>query len=412
LSPEQPTVKRALRLVDREPGAPVAVRRVLALVTLAVGVGQGFGRFVFPALLPAMKHELLGSYSAAGFLGTANVAAYLVGALAVMVISLRRPAHHILIGGLGVSTLGMVLLATAPGFAQLVAGMACTGLGGAAVFITAPGIVGSVVGRNRRGVAIGLLNAGIGAALVFGTQLARFASRWWGPSSWREVWAIMAAITAATLAATAAWLRPAPLGPMARPRLSALRRVAGWKPYLGGYFAFGFGYVLVTTYTVSALRDRGGFSVAHASNVYVLIGLGVASGGLVLGRLSDRIGRPLTLVLGYSLCALCPVGLLTYQEPYVAVSAFGFGLLFSGSVAVVAAYAADSTSPIDTAAAFALVTVAFSAAQAFGPQVGGLLIDHAGGAFTATFAVSGAALACAALLSIGIVAAQGRRPVS
>ncbi len=131
--------------VAAEPLAAGAVRAILVLVTVAVSVAQGFGRFVFPALLPAMKRDLLGSYRAAGFLGTANVAAYLVGALLVMVVSLRRPAHHILIGGLALSTLAMVLLATAQELAQLVAGMALAGLGGAAVFIPAPGIVGSVV---------------------------------------------------------------------------------------------------------------------------------------------------------------------------------------------------------------------------------------------------------------------------
>lgn len=398
--------------VAAEPLAAGAVRRILVLVTVAVSVAQGFGRFVFPALLPAMKRDLLGSYRAAGFLGTANVAAYLVGALLVMVISLRRPAHHILIGGLAVSTLAMVLLATAQGFPQLVAGMALAGLGGAAVFIPAPGIVGSVVGRHRRGVAVGLLNVGLGAAVVLGTQLTRFAPSWWGPSSWRGVWGILAATTLAALVANALWLRPSLGSGVTQPRLSALRLIRGWRPYVAGYFAFGFGYVLVTTYTVSALRDQGRFSVAHAANVYVLLGLGIAAGGVTLGKVSDRIGRPLTLAVGYGLSAVCPLVLLTYREPFVAVAAFSFGLLFSGSVATVAVYAADSTSPADTAAAFALVTVAFSVAQAFGPQVGGVLIDHSGGAFTTTFVTAAVVLAASALFSVQLWRAPHPAPPS
>ncbi len=389
------------------PGA----RQVLPLITLALATAQGFGRFVFPALLPAMKRDLLGSYSAAGFLGTANVAAYLAGALLVMVVSRRRPPHHIVIGGLVASTAAMVLLATAQGFAQLAAGMALAGVGGAAVFIPAPGIVGSVVGRERRGVAVGLLNAGLGVAVVIGTQLSRFSPGWWGPSSWRGVWAILAAITAVALVANAAWLRPAGLGALAQPRLSALRSIRGWKPYLLGYFAFGFGYVLVTTYTVSALRDGGGFGVAHAANVYVLLALGIGAGGLTMGRVSDRIGRPLTLIIGYALCALCPLLLLTYREPVVAVAAFSFGLLFSGCVSTIAVYAADCTEPTDTAAAFALVTVVFSVAQAFGPQVGGLLIDRSGGSFTATFASAAVVLAFSAVTAVPLWrATKGDQP--
>ena len=214
------------------------------------------------------------------------------------------------------------------------------------------------------------------------------------------------------MVANALWLRPSLGSGVAQPRLSALRLIRGWRPYVAGYFAFGFGYVLVTTYTVSALRDEGRFSVAHAANVYVLLGLGIAAGGVTLGKVSDRIGRPLTFALGYSLCAVCPMVLLTYREPFVAVAAFSFGLLFSGSVATVAVYAADSTSPADTAAAFALVTVAFSVAQAFGPQVGGVLIDHSGGAFTTTFVTAAVVLAASALFSVQLWRAPHPAPLS
>jgi len=376
------------------------VRLVVTLVAVAVAVAQGFGRFVFPALLPAMKRDLLGSYSAAGFLGTANVAAYLVGALVVMVASLRRPPHHIVIAGLAASTSAMVLLATAQGFVQLVAGMALAGLGGAAVFIPAPGIVGAAVGRHRRGVAVGVLNAGLGGTVVLGTQLSRFAPSWWGPSSWRGVWAIMAAVTFTAFVANARWLRPRASGAVSRPKLSALRSVRGWKSYLAGYFAFGFGYILLPTYMVAALRDEGGFGVSHAANVYVLLGLGIGAGGVTLGKLSDRVGRPLTLLLGYGSCAVCPLVMLTYRQPFVAIAAFSYGLLFSGCVATVAVHAADSTDPADTAAAFALATVAFSVAQAFGPQVGGVLIDRSDGGFTTTFVTASVVLAGCALSAL------------
>jgi predicted MFS family arabinose efflux permease len=374
--------------------------RLLLVVTLAAGVGQGFGRFVFPALLPAMKRDLLGSYSAAGFLGTANVGAYLLGALAVMVASLRRPAHHIMLAGLALSAAAMFVLATASGFAALAAGMALAGIGGAAIFIPAPGIVGAAVGRRSRGVAIGVINGGIGAAMVGGTQLARFAAGWWGPSSWRAVWAILGGLAVLTLLAALRWLRPPDVGPLAAPRLSALRRIPGWPAYVGSYFALGFGYVVVATYIVSALRDRGGYSVGHAANVYVLIGIGFVVGGVALGRLSDRIGRPLTLAVGFTLCAVCPLVLLSYDEPWVALASFVFGLNFSGCVAVIAVYAADTTSPADTGAAFALVTVAYSVAQAFGPQVGGAVIDHSGGSFGPAFVISSVALAVAGLLAV------------
>jgi predicted MFS family arabinose efflux permease len=178
-------------------------------------------------------------------------------------------------------------------------------------------------------------------------------------------------------------------------------------PYTAAYFAFGFGYIVTITYTVASLRDGAGFSPAHAANVYALLGVGTIGGGLLLGRLSDRVGRRNAMVVGYGLSALCPLLLLSGREPWVAVASLGFGVVFSGSVAVVAAFLADRARPGEFGPAFALATVAFGAAQALGPQVGGALIDHTDG-FTATLGVSALALAAAALIALAIP----RRPSS
>jgi predicted MFS family arabinose efflux permease len=77
-------------------------------------------------------------------------------------------------------------------------------------------------------------------------------------------------------------------------------------------------------------------------------------------------------------------------------------VLFSGSVAMVAVHLTDVVDPADFGPAFAAVTIAFSLAQAAGPQVGGTLRDHTGD-FTATFLVSAASLGSATLLVASLV---------
>lgn len=372
----------------------------VALVAVAAAVGQGFGRFVFPAQLPAMKADLLGSYGGAGFLGTVNVAAYLVGAVGVMLLLLRARPTSVLKGGLALSTAALLTLATARGLPQLAIGMVLAGFGGAAIWVPAPGIAGAAF-PHRRGVAIGVLNAGIGVGLVLGSQLARAAPSWWGPHGWRGVWALLGAGAAVALVATVALLRTPPGPPATRPRLSALTSTPGWRPFTAAYFLFGFGYIVTMTYVVAALRDGAGFSAAHAANVFALLGVGTVVGGLVLGRLSDRVGRRAALVLGYGVCAACPLLLATGQEPFAAIAGFGFGVGFNGSVSVVAAHLADVARPGEVGAAFGAATVAFGLAQAGGPQVGGWLVDRTGG-FEATLAVSSAALALAAVVALGM----------
>ncbi len=68
--------------------------------------------------------------------------------------------------------------------------------------------------------------------------------------------------------------------------------------------------------------------------------------------------------------------------------------------------------PQGTVAAEPLVTVAFSVAQAFGPQVGGVLIDHSGGAFTTTFVTVAVVLAASALFSVQLWRAPHPAPPS
>lgn len=381
------------------PGA----RRIVTLAAVASGIGNGFGRFVFPALLPAMRRDLLGSWSGAGFVGTANVGAYLLGALAVMRLGGRLRPRQLIVAGLVLSAGGMFVLAAATGIATLALGMLGTGIGGAWIYVSSPGIARSVVAPARRGLAIGAINAGIGACLVIGTQLGRFTPLWWGPGAWRWVWVIQGAIGVMTLAAVLRWL-PADAGAgvgAATPALRSLRRVPAWPALLAGYGLFGFGYIVVVTYLVSSMRTDGGFSATHTANTYVLFGLGTTAGGIVLGRLSDRTGRRTALVLAYAACASCPLLVLTYREPFVSVAAALFGLMFSGAVALVATYTADHAGPAEYAGAFATLTVAFALAQAAGPQVGGYLVDHSGH-FAATFGLGSVVLATACLLSLGL----------
>jgi hypothetical protein len=77
----------------------VRPRALVLLVALASAVAQSFGRFSYALLLPAIDRDLLGSYAVAGLVGTANVAAYLLGTLAVSALSRWiRPAAAIQAG--------------------------------------------------------------------------------------------------------------------------------------------------------------------------------------------------------------------------------------------------------------------------------------------------------------------------
>lgn len=377
----------------------------MVLVALSAAVAQAFGRFSYAVLLPAINNDLLGSYAVAGLVGTANVAAYLLGTLAVSAMS-RRTAPALLIrAGLAVTCAGLFVLWQADGAVALAVGLALTGVGGALIWVPAPGLAASVVRPSRRGAAIGVSGSGIGGGIVFASALAAFLHSRGGDESWRTVYLVEAVLALVVLVLCLVFLRPPPHRlDGVEVRSGALRRVPGWVGVVSGYAAYGLAYSIYTSYLVTALEDDAGFSAGHAAAVYTLLGVALVGGGVLLGPASDRWGRGRTLLVGYTVMAaailLVPVG----AEPAASVSAIAFGLMMSGLPAVIAAHLADVLTPREFAGAFGRCTLAFGVAQLCGPPLGGFLAE-ATGTFTVPFVLAAAVALAGAAASLSVVRA-------
>lgn len=394
---------------------PTASRRdvpaagVIALVAVASAVAQSFGRFTYALLLPAIDRDLLGSYAVAGLLGTANVGAYLAGTVAVSAVSKRAdPAALIRVGLVG-TTAGLTVLWQSESAAALAVGLSLTGLGGAFIWVPAPGLAGSVVSPERRGTAIGLTGSGIGIGIVAASLLTAALHRTGGDASWRTVWLVEAGVSLLALLLCLALLRPASAGTDTAPaRARALRAVPGWRGAVGAYAAYGLAYSVFTTYVVTALQEDAGFSEAHASLDYTLLGVALVFGGPLLGPLSDRFGRGRVLVGGNVAMAGAIVLVLAGAEPFAALSVLAFGLMMSGLPAVLAAHLADWLSPREFAGAFGRLTLFFGVAQLGGPPLGGWIAERTG-SFTLAFVVAGAVALLGAAASSTV---PRRRPVA
>ena len=384
---------------------PVRPRSLVLLVALASGVAQAFGRFSYAVLLPAIDRDLLGSYAVAGLLGTVNVGAYLLGTLMVSALARRAAPADLMRGGLVGSSAGLLALWQADSVVALAVGLGLTGLGGAFIWVPAPGLAGSVVRPSRRGAAIGLSGTGIGVGIVFATALAAVLQSRGGDGAWRTVYLVEAVLALVVLGLCLLFLRPAahPADAIA-PRAAALRRVPGWIGIVGGYTAYGLAFSVYMSYLVTALEDDAGFTPGHAAGVYALVGLSFIGGGVLLGPLSDRWGRGRTLVSGYLLMAaailLVPLG----AEPAASVSAVAFGLTMSGLPTVIAAHLADVLTPREFAGAFGRCTLAFGVAQLCGPPLGGVLAERTG-SFSVSFVLAASVALLGAAASVAVLRA-------
>jgi predicted MFS family arabinose efflux permease len=393
---------------NARPGAPyrpVTTRHrwtTVASIVLSCYVAQSFARFSFGLLLPAMKEDLRISYGLAGWLGTINLAGYLVATVITSVLSMRIPAHRLVQFGTILSALGISILAATRSTPLLLLGMTLGGLGGAFAWIPAPSITASVFPPERRGFAMGMTSAGIGSGIVLAVILTNVVRHFGNDQGlWRPVWLIEALLSIVAIVCSLTFLKPIPIQPGSPPKLSVLRQVPRWWAPTFAYTMFGVGYVMFVTYVVSMLVQDAGFAPSHASQVFAAMGVGNTVGALSVGRLSDKIGRRTTMVATFAIAAVACLLVLQGSEPLVTIVSFFFGVAMSGSVVSIAAYLGDHVRPQEFSAAFGAVTAAFGVAQTIGPRLGGWMRDRNGN-FTAVFLLAAAAWAIGALLALGL----------
>lgn len=365
---------------------------VIPLVMASACVAQAFGRFTWGVVLPDARDDVLGgSNTLAGFFGTVNVTAYLLGTLLVAWAASKVTLVGLVRLGLTISTGAIALAAFSPNAATLGFALFAMGLGGAIIWIPAPAISARTLPPHRAGLAVGLVGSGIGFGIVFAGQLSAALDRRSDAADlWKTMYRIELGIAIIVLIGTFLVLRSVGDRPALRGGfggIGALRSVHGWVPLTVAYASYGFAYILVLAFLVARLEDDAGFSKGQATAMFSLIGVGSVFGGMLLGPLSDRIGRRRSLSGGFVVFATCALLILTGQQPWVAVGSLGVGLMFSGMPALIIAHIVDHTDTDTYGPAFSAATLAFGIMQMISPQIGGAIADAAG-SFTPVFVLS------------------------
>ena len=366
-----------------------AERRILtlAIVLASAMVAQAFGRFTWGVVLPDARDDLLdGSNTAAGLFGSLNVGAYLLGTIVVAWLASRSSLVGLVKVGLVLSTSGLALASFTTRPAVLAMALVIMGLGGAIIWVPVPGIAARQFPPERRGFATGIAGVGIGVGIVFAGRMAAFL-RGGEKDVWQTLYRIELGIALIVIASAFVFLRsqgerPSVAGGFGG--FGALRQVQGWKALTGAYSAYGFSYILVISFTVARLEDDAGWNSGRAALAFTTIGFAVVAGGLIVGSISDRIGRRLTMTIAFVSWAVASVGILTGSLPVVLVSTVLVGIMFSGIPATIIAHVVAHADERSFGPVFSATTLAFGIAQAVSPQIGGAIADWRG-SFTLVF---------------------------
>lgn len=386
---------------------------VASIVCCCVVVSHIFGRFTLSLLLPAIRDDIVDSNTAAGVLGGANFAGYILGVVGVTLIAGRVEPIRLMRLGLAIAGVALVLLAVAPSFFVLGAGVWLIGFGGAGIWVTAPALATALAPASRRGVVLGALTAAMGVGMLIVSQSTTlYRSVVVDDGAWRPVFGIEAVVTALILIGVIALVRMKPTERTHERGVifsaAALRSIPGWVLLTVSYTAFSTLAGAWMQFLGLALEEDAGFSRTHINNSFSVFALAAIPGPLVMGRLSDRIGRNPALAIAAGSCVVASLLVTTNAEPWtsIAVALFGAG---SFSVPILTAAAVrDHLDDRSFSTAFGAMTILYGFGSFSAALIGGALADWRG-SFDLVYVLLGALAAISAAAAIARERALRRR---
>jgi MFS family permease len=383
---------------------------VLALIVLAVFSALGLARFGYTSILPAMQEGLHLSNTQIGELQTLNLVGYLLTVVFAGMLAARYGPRVVISVSLLIVSLAMIFTGLFPSFGSACIGRFLAGVGGAGGNVPAMGLVAAWFGARRRGLASGIGVTGSSIGLIVTGPLIPAVLNAFGPDGWRVSWYLLGSLGLAACGLCALFLRNRPqekgLTPLgdgqAEARQSQADSGAGalhwglvyrsrmlWR-LAAVYFAFGFSYIIYSTFFIKHLVRESAFSPAEAGSLWMKIGIVSLVSGFIWGGISDRFGRRIALVGVFALqgAAFAVFG-LSSELTAVYFSAALFGLTAWSIPAIMAALAGDVFGPRLAPAALGLMTVIFGIGQAMGPYLAGAIAD-ATQSFAPAFVIAGA----------------------
>ena len=374
---------------------------ILVGLLLGVTITNGFARFAYGLLLPAMQADIGLNYGQAGWLSTINAFGYVLGAILTMILVRKIASQKLFAFGLITTSLvltltGLVTTIEMQYFLRFLAG-----LFGAISFSTAGALASGLFRedpkRNALSIAI-LFGTGGGLGIVFAASFIPLTVEFRGNASWPLCWLVigLASILFSPFGLWAARnLRVSTTAVSEKQRLPVFKML----PELIGYACFGLGYIVYLTF-LSAWMVSQMLHAPAIAFIWVILGACICVSPFVWKPIFARFdnGVPLSLILiciaiGSSIPMLLPEfwGLI--------VSAAIFGISVFMAPGAITNFTRKNLPERLWAYSISLFTVIFAFSQTVGPYLAGIIGDMFGnigvGLLMASFV-----LLCGAIVSL------------
>jgi MFS family permease len=269
-------------------------------------------------------------------------------------------------------------------------------IGTSAVFV----VIISTVSRwfdKKRGLAIGIANSGNGLGPLI---MAPFATYLISSFDWRIAYIVIGLIALVIVIPLSKLLKKDPHEIGALPDganslstdinneninteltsfslLQTLKTKSFWL-FLSIWFFAGFNLLLILTHIVPHATDIG-HSAGEAATILSLMSGASILGRIIMGRVSDNIGRKTTIIICSLLRAGAPIWLIWAQDLWMLyLFAMVYGFAQGGLVPPVSALVGDIFGLRNIGKILGMQDIGYGIGAAIGPAIGGFIFDIRG----------------------------------
>ncbi|WP_083841459.1 YbfB/YjiJ family MFS transporter [Bradyrhizobium sp. STM 3843] len=371
-------------------------------------VGLGLARFAYTPLIPALIAAHWFAPSDAVYLGAANLAGYLGGAVLARQLAARVGAVFSLRAMMVLASLCCIACASPLSFAWFFGWRVLAGLSGGVIMVLAASTILPHTPPDKRGIVGGVIFAGVGLGIAASGTLVPLLLQQGLMQTWYALGALSALLTLVSWRAWPSDIRgaQAPAGHQSRSRKQSSLVLLLSAEY-------GLNAVALVPHMVFLvdLVARGlGQGISAGSDYWVLYGIGAMIGPLLTGHVADRAGFGPTLRAAFLIEAIAiALPALTVTPAALIVSSVIVGAFTPGIVPLVLGriHEVIPHNAANQRAAWGQATTSFALFQAIGAYGLSYAFARTGGNYTALFAVG--AVAVTAALAIDLIVPLLRR---
>jgi predicted MFS family arabinose efflux permease len=381
-------------------GSSVNLRRAIISAFCTGLIGIGLARFAYTPLLPAVVHAGWFLPADAAYLGAANLAGYLAGAVLGRPASAHLSVVTVLRAMMALATASFFACASPWGFAWFFGWRFAAGLAGGAMMVLAAPTVLAHVPAPRRGLAGGFIFMGVGAGIAASGTLVPFLLTQGLSQTWVGLGVLSLFLTAV---AWCGW--PEATSPdLSRSRPTRPARNRALLALYAEYALNSGGWVPHMIFLVDFIARGLNFGVTAGAEFWVAFGVSATIGPILAGHLADRIGFRTALRLAFVL-EIGAIGLLAAGVTSalgLLVSSVVIGAFVTGTVPLVLGRIHELLPhhPSEQKAAWSVATASFALCQAIAAYGFSFIFAHNGGNYRQLFTIGAFTMAAALAIDV------------